>query len=194
VKSIKDTLLVIQNVVEQFNKEAPNKAIAALIGGYAAIYFGAARTTFDVDLCLYLPDVEPGKLFHSYLKKVLPKRFTLRFLRASKDPLDPLGHDLIVIYDSENEYPRIDILMARYKWELKGLEQAHPSEGLSFPVMPVPTLITMKLLAGGRKDDLDILDMLKEISEEDLQETHKLAKTMGKDKKLRSLLKEIKKR
>jgi hypothetical protein len=37
---------------------------------------------------------------------------------------------------------------------------------------------------------LDILDMLKEISEEDLQETHKLAKTMGKDKKLQSLLKE----
>jgi hypothetical protein len=193
VKSIKDTLLVIQNAVEQFNKESPNKAIIALIGGYAAIYFGAARTTFDVDVCLYLPAEEPGKLFHGHLKKVLPKRFTFRFFRASKDPADPLGHDLIVINDSANEYPRIDILLARYTWELKGLEQAHPSQGLSFPVMPVSTLITMKLLAGGRKDDLDILDMLKEISEEDLQKTQKLAKTMGKDKKLRSLLKEIQK-
>jgi hypothetical protein len=183
-------LFVIRNVVEQFNKEAQNKAVVALIGGHAAIYFGAARTTLDVDLCLHFSDNEPGRLFHRFLKKVLPKRFTLRFFRGRKDPSDPLGHDLIVIHDAKDEFPKIDILIARYKWELSGLEKAHLSKGLSFRVMPIPYLIMMKLMAGGRKDELDILDMVKGISKEDLQETQTLAKTMGKDKKLRSLLKE----
>ncbi len=191
MKSIKDTLAVIQNVVEQFNKEAQNKAVVALIGGYAAIYFGAARTTFDVDLCLYFSNKEPGRVFHRFLKKTLPERFTIRFFGGSKYPSDPLGHDLIVIHDTKDEFPKIDILIARYKWELLGLEKAPFSEGLSFPVMPVPYLIMMKLMAGGRKDELDILDMVKGISKEDLKEIQILAKTMGRDKKLRSLLKEI---
>ncbi len=127
MKSIKDTLSVIQNVIKQFNKKAQNKAIVALIGGYAAIYFGAARTTLDVDLCLYFSDNEPGRLFHLFLKSVLPERFAVRFFRGSKDPSDPLGHDLIVIRDTKYEFPKIDILIARYKWEFLGLEKARLS-------------------------------------------------------------------
>jgi hypothetical protein len=181
---------MIKNAVERFNEQTNGKASVALIGGHAAIYFGAERTTLDVDISFYSPVEKPGQTFYGFLKNHLPPRFTLRFIEATKDPSDPLKHDLIVINDSEGEYPRIDILMIRYKWELQGQEQALSAAGLSFPIMPMQYLAAMKLMAGGRKDELDIIDLLKGMSEEEVNKTHQLAKKVGKDGKFQSLLKE----
>jgi hypothetical protein len=183
---------VIKNVVEQFNSETGSTASAALIGGHAAIYFGAERTTLDVDICFYSPNDKPGLAFYRFLKEHLSARFTLRLMEATKDPSDSLKHDLIIINDSENEYPRIDVLIVRYKWELHGLEQAHVAPGLDFPVLPVPYLIAMKLMAGGRKDELDIIDMLKGLSADELKNAKALSKKVGRDKKLQTLLRESK--
>ncbi len=181
---------MIKNAVEQFNAQTNSKASFALIGGHAAIYFGAERTTLDVDICFYSPVEKPGLTFFSFLKEHLSPRFSLRFIEATKDPSDPLKHDLIVISDSEGEYPRIDILMIRYKWELQGLEQALTAAGLSFPILPMPYLVAMKLMAGGRKDELDIIDMLKGMSEKEVNKARQLSKRVGKDRKFQSLLKE----
>lgn len=190
MKSIADTLRVIKNAVTGFEKETKKEAYLALIGGYAVIFHGVERTTLDVDACFYSLGETCGKTFHSYLRKNLPARFRVRFMAASKDLSDPLKHDIIIIDDAKGEYPRIDILTARYKWELEGLKKSKDIKRLSFPVMPLPYLMAMKLRAGGRKDDLDVLEMLKLMSKDELEKGKELAKTVGRDRKLQSLLKE----
>lgn len=193
MRSIKDTLLVIKNAVEQFSAETKKEVSLALIGGHAVIYFGVERTTLDVDICLYLPDKSPGVILYDFLKRSLPGQFNPRLYQASTDPSDPLKHDLIIIDDLKGEYPRVDILIARYRWELAGLGKATISSGFSFPIMPLPYLITMKLMAGGRKDELDIIEMLKGIPEDDLKKAVELAGIVRKNKKLQLLLKESRK-
>lgn len=47
----------------------------------------------------------------------------------------------------------MDFIIARYKWELKGIKEARPLEDIPFPVIPKPYLIAMKLKAGGLKDE-----------------------------------------
>lgn len=114
-------------------------------------------------------------------------------MEATKDPSDPLKHDLIVIDDSEGEYPRIDILVLRYKWELEGMGHAKSVARLAVPLMPLPYLIAMKLMAGGRKDDLDVMELLSIADAEELEKTKELAKKVGRDRKLQTLLQEIEK-
>lgn len=184
---------MIKNAVAEFNKRTNNTASAALIGGYAVIFFGVERTTLDVDVCFYSPGKFGTSNFFMFLKEFLPDRFGIHFIEASKDPTDPLKHDLIVIKDSDGEYPRIDILMARYKWELEGLQQAKLISELSFQLMPLPYLLAMKLRAGGFKDDLDVLELLKIITADEMEKIKELAKKVGRDRKLRSLLKKIEK-
>lgn len=191
MRSIIDTLSVIKDAVTAFNKETNRDASVALIGGYAVIFFGVERTTLDVDICFYSPEKDAGSTFSSFLKKYLAARFHIRFIEASKDPSDPLKHDLIIINDAEGEYPRIDILILRYKWELEGLKQAKSISRLSFPIMPLPYLLAMKLRAGGRKDELDVLELLKVTTEEEMEKVKELAKKVGKNSKLQALLKEL---
>lgn len=155
---------MINDAVTLFNKDSAHSASVALIGGYAAVYFGSERTTFDVDICFHSKDNEPGRTFFDFLKRELPSNLKPRLFEDSKDPTDPLKHDIITISDSEEKYPRIDILVIRYKWELEGLEHAITPKKLSFPVIPAP--------------------------EEELIKTRELAKKLRKDRKLQALLKE----
>ena len=192
MKSIVDTLGVIKDAVARFKEETRQDAQIALIGGYAAVYYGSERTTFDVDACFFSPDDNPGRSFYTFLKQHLPSHFQSGFLEASKDLADPLKHDLIVIRDENEEYPRIDILVANYKWELEGLDQAKRSEKLAFPIMPAPYLVAMKLMAGGRKDELDIIDILKGMNEEELSKARELAKKVRRDRNFTALLRESK--
>ncbi len=190
MKSIKDTLLIVKDAIDRYSIETRTKAYAALIGGHAAVFFGAERTTLDVDICFHAVEKQPGISFFRFLQKHLPPRYAVRIIEATKDPSDPLRHDLIIIDDTEKEYPHIDILLARYQWEILGLEQADFIQGLDFAVMPAPYLIAMKLMAGGRKDELDILDLLRDLPEQDLATIKDLAKRIGKDRALQSLLNE----
>ncbi len=61
---------------------------------------------------------------------------------------------------------------------------------LSIPIIPLPYLLTMKLIAGGRKDELDVIELLKVITKDDLRKAKELAKKVRRDKKLQALLKE----
>jgi len=50
MKSIEDTLNIIQDIIKNF----PGDLEMALIGGYAAVLHGVERTTLDMDfLCLF---------------------------------------------------------------------------------------------------------------------------------------------
>jgi len=190
VKSIIDTLDVIRNVVTKFERETKSETLIALIGGYAVVFYGIERTTLDVDVCFYSETKGGVKTFYTFLNQYLPARFNCRFMEASKDPSDPLKHDLIITDDEKREYPRIDILIARYKWEVEGLKQAKTIGKLSIPIMPMPYLLAMKLKAGSRQDELDAIELLKGMSGKEIIKAKELAKKVGRDKKLKVLLRE----
>ena len=56
--------------------------------------------------------------------------------------------------------------------------------------VPIPYLVLMKLQAGGRKDDMDVIELLKSMRKNEIEASKKLAKANGRDRKLSSLLKE----
>ncbi|KPA15476.1 hypothetical protein MHK_004316, partial [Candidatus Magnetomorum sp. HK-1] len=56
-----------------------------------------------------------------FLSEKFSDNFEISHFEASKDPFDPLRHDLIVIKNNKNRYRKLDILIANYKWELEGL-------------------------------------------------------------------------
>ena len=100
---------------------------------------------------------------------------------------DPFKDDIIFIHDKSGEYPKIDLIIARYKWELEGIESAALLEDIPFPVLPKPYLIAMKLKAGSLKDDYDIVELYKLLTEEEKTKTHELANRIHRDKKLTDL-------
>ncbi|MEW5766228.1 MAG: hypothetical protein AB1797_01205 [bacterium] len=192
MKSISDTLEKIKEIFDGFSRFSGIKGYLSLIGGYAVILHGVERTTTDIDLCFHtLASVpRPGRHLYQYIHQYHSERFQSRYIEASRDLSDPLRHDVIFLDDRKEEYPRIDILLAQYKWEAEGLIHSDFIEGLPVPVLPKPYLIAMKLRAGGKKDELDIMELLKTMSNSEIELTKKIAKRAGRDKNLADLINE----
>lgn len=189
MKSIEDTLKLIDRIAVSLSEQ--DEVNVALVGGYAAIAHGVERTTADVDFCIYTGVIhhQNTPAFIEMLKNMIPENFEIKFIEGSKIVDDPFKHDVIFLHDRYGEYPKIDFIIAKYKWELEGTQKAKPLEDIPFPVMPKPYLITMKLKAGGLKDDFDIVELYSLLTEEEKAKTHELAKLIKRDKKLLSLLK-----
>ena len=189
MKSIEDTLKLIDRISVSISEQ--DKVNIALVGGYAAIAYGVERTTADVDFCIYTEIIhrQNTPAFIEILKNVIPENFEIKFIEGSKVMDDPFKHDVIFLHDISGEYPKIDIIIAKYKWELEGTQQAKPLEDIPFPVLPKPYLIAMKLRAEGLKDDFDIVELYNLLTEEEKNKTHELAKLIHKDKKLAHLIK-----
>ena len=161
-----------------------------LVGGAAVILHGVERTTTDVDFCVYSDTISntSSSAFFDILVKHLPKRFSARLVQGSKIPDDPLKHDIIFLDDTEGEYERIDLLIAQYKWELEGIEQAAHFDDVPFPVLGKPYLAAMKLRASGYKDAHDVVTLFGLMTDEEKEKTRELAKRIGRNKKLERLL------
>lgn len=186
MKSIRDTLEIIRDITNAL----PVKVSIALTGGYAAILHGVERTTIDLDFCLYADvlDSTGTKSFYELLKKHIPDRFTAELREGSKLPDDPFKHDLIRIMDTRKELLVIDLLIARYKWELDALLDAKIVKDVPFPVLGKPYLAAMKLRATGYKDAHDFVTLFKLMTAEEQEKTRELAIRIGRDKKLERLL------
>jgi len=189
MKSIEDTLRIIDDIVTSINRY--NRINIVLVGGYACIAHGIERTTSDVDFCIYSEIIykKDTTNFVELLKKLIPVNFEIKYIEGSKILDDPFKHDVIFIYDKLGEYPKIDLIIAKYKWELEGIESATLLEDIPFPVLPKPHLIAMKLRAGSFKDDYDIVELYKLLTEEEKNKTHELAKLIHREQKLARLLK-----
>jgi len=168
----------------------PGKTEIALAGGYAVILHGVERTTIDVDFCLYSSLIQSAdsKSFFRLLKERLHGRFTARLIEGSKIPDDPFKHDVIFIEDKMGEYRRVDLLIARYKWELEALREAVTVKGIPIPVLARPYLAAMKLQATGLKDASDVVGLMRLMSGKEKAKTFELAKRTRRDKKLLRLL------
>jgi len=189
MKSIEDTLKIINKIVASLNRY--DRVSIALAGGYAAIAHGVERTTVDVDFCIYTESIheKDTMAFISLLKKTIPDNLEIKLIEGSKIMDDPFKHDVIFIHDKSGEYPRVDFIVTKYKWELEGTKLATPLEDIPFPVLPKPYLIAMKLKAGGPKDDYDVIELYELLSKKEQEKTHELARLIHKEKKLAQLIK-----
>jgi len=188
MKSIKNTLKLVDDIVKLLSKHG--EVNISLIGGYSVIAHGVERTTVDVDFYIYTDTIhrENTSVFVELLKRVVPENFEVKFMKGSKDIEDPFKHDVIFIHDRGGEYSRIDFIVPIYKWELEGIKAAKPLEDIPFPVLSKPYLIATKLRAGSLKDDYDITELYKLLTEEEKKKTLELAKTIKRDKKLDRLI------
>lgn len=187
MKSIEDTLKIIQDIIKQF----PADIDIALIGGYAAVLHGVERTTLDIDFCVYSNIIHSTKDpsdFINLLSKDLPERFDITIIRGSGIPDDPFKHDVIFIEDTMGEFIRIDFLIAKYKWELDAIRSAIRMDGIPIPVVTKPYLTALKLRSTGYKDAGDVVTLLRLMTEEEKEKTIELAKKIGRNKKLEMLL------
>ncbi len=189
MKSIEDTLKLVNSIVIEAGKSVT--VDIALVGGYAVIAHGVGRTTVDVDFLLYSEYIreESSPKFIELFKRSVPERFETRWVEGSKMFADPFPYDVLFLTDQLAEYPRMDFIIPRYKWELKGLRSAKPLEDIPFPVLSIPYLIAMKLRAGGSGDHSDIVELWGLLSAEDKEKTKQLAVLIKRDKNLSSLLK-----
>jgi Arc/MetJ family transcription regulator len=185
MKSIKDTLKITQGIISAL----PVEVNIALAGGYAVILHGVERTTIDIDFCLYSDFIKSTDIDSaSVLRKYLPERFKAKLMEGSKIPDDPFKHDVIFIEDKMRKFLRIDLLIARYKWELEAIKQAETVRGIPVPVLSKPYLAAMKLQSTGLKDASDVVNLLSLMTVREKAKTSELAKRTGRDKKLARLL------
>lgn len=186
MKSIKDTLETIRDIISAL----PVEVDIALIGGYAVILHGVERTTIDIDFCLYskLIQSSDSDTFLDMLKKHIPERFQVELIQGSKIPDDPFKHDVIFIEDKMGDFLRIDLLIARYKWELEAIKHAETISGIPIPVLTKPYLVAMKLQSTGLKDASDVVTLMSLMTDDEKAKTFELAKRTGRDKKLARLL------
>jgi hypothetical protein len=190
VKPILSTLKELKKLINKFSSETIYKdTVIALIGGYAVIAHGIERTTKDIDtLCIGSPYDSFGKDLSKFLKEHLyDKGVKVEYLPQSHDIRDPFQHEIIYIRDPRGAVPRIDIIIARYKWELEGLLSSVPEKNMPVNLLPKPYLIAMKLKAGGPKDDYDVIELYQLLPAEEKGKTLELAKLIHLDKKLARL-------
>ena len=192
---MKNLLKIVTECIDKFSKEKDIIRQAAIIGGEAVILHGIPRTTIDIDILLFFggeEDYASGfvRLFATFLKKEMGKRFNVKEFEASKDLTDPLKHDLIIITDSENKFKKLDILIANYKWELDGLRSMDNPNNGPLQIFPMPYLLAMKLMAGGAQDEEDIRNLFIIMSDLEKEKSWELARLIRRDKKLSKILSE----
>jgi hypothetical protein len=186
MKSIEDTLKTIRDITNAL----PAKINIAIIGGVAAILHGIERTTIDIDFCVYSDFISNSgsTAFFELLKQHLPKRFKSQFFQGSTIQDDPFKHDVIFIEDREEEFERVDFVIAQYKWELEGIREAITIGDIPIPVLSKPHLAAMKLRSSGYKDAHDVVGLMDLMTEDEKNKTRELAARIGRDKKLSRLL------
>ena len=192
---MKSLLKIVTECIDNFSEQANVIRLAAIVGGEAVIMHGIPRTTIDVDILLFCGDEKKnigniGKAFASFLRKELGGKFEVKNFEASKDPSDPLKHDLIIITDLEKRFKKLDILIANYQWELEGLKSMDsPHTGPLYPY-PKEYLVGMKLMAGGPQDNEDIKNLFLVMSDTEKEKAWKLARLIKRNKNLSKILKE----
>jgi hypothetical protein len=196
---MQNLLKIVTECIDSFSEQANVIRLAAIVGGEAVIMHGIPRTTIDVDILLFCGDEKKdigniGKVFASFLKQELGGKFEVKNFEASKDPSDPLKHDLIIITDPEKRFKKLDILIVNYQWELEGLKSMDsPHTGPLYPY-PKEYLVGMKLMAGGAQDDEDIRNLFLVMSDSEKKKALVIARLIRRDKNLTRVLSEGRRR
>ena len=190
---MKNLLEIVTKCIDSFSEKMGVARFAAIVGGEAVILHGIPRTTLDLDILYFPGDLQASignllETFASFLRKELRSQFEVKEFAGSKDPFDPLRHDLIIITDSKKRFKKLDILIANFKWELEGFHvMVSPSKGPLQP-FPKPYLVAMKLMAGGGQDEEDIRNLFLIMDAAEKDKAWELARLTKRDKNLSKIL------
>ena len=190
---MENLLKIVTECIDEFSKQNNLPRLAAIIGGEAVIMHGIPRTTLDLDiLCFWQADVKEEeplvKRLALFLKNELGERYELKDFEASKDPFDPLKHDLLIITDSEKRFKKLDILIANYRWEIEGFNNMNSPEKGPLQIYPKPYLVGMKLMAGGIQDEEDIRNLFLIMLNPEKEKAWEIARLIRRDKNLSRIL------
>jgi hypothetical protein len=126
---------------------------SALCGAGALAVHGVARSTYDIDLLT----TDPRTLRDITWQPLAAKGPNIEIRRGDDD--DPLRGVVRVTQDGERP---VDVIVGRHAWQTAVVDAANPSRVLGVPVrvVDVPSLILLKLYAGGPQDLWDIEQLM----------------------------------
>ena len=190
---MKSLLKTVTECIDKFSQEFGLTRFVAIIGGEAVIMHGVPRTTIDLDLLLHFEDGRSEyrdclQQFGKFLKKELEEHFEVKSIPASRDPFDPLRHNLIIITDRKKQFKKLDILMANFAWELEGFKDMEAPDAGQIMPYPIPYLVGLKLLAGGIQDEQDVRNLFLVMSDQEKEKARKVARAVKRDKNLERIL------
>jgi nucleotidyltransferase AbiEii toxin of type IV toxin-antitoxin system len=125
----------------------------AVCGAGALAVHGIARSTYDIDLLT----TDPSTLRDATWRTLAGTQVHVEIRRGDDD--DPLLGVVRVKQDKERP---VDVIVGRHAWQTAVVDAASPSRVLGAPVrvVDVPSLILLKLYAGGPQDLWDIEQLL----------------------------------
>jgi predicted nucleotidyltransferase len=192
MKPIKRSIEEIDSLLNEFSREMNYTDLAvAVIGGIAVIAHGVERTTSDIDLLIH---AEPSENLLEDLARFLREHGyqNITVHKTVHGSTDPLQHDIMLLEEDR----RIDLLVARYQWELEGLREAKGGKpiygGTNVYLFPKPYLLAMKLKAGGPKDDADVFYLYHLLDKDERARAEELAHIIRRKNRLKALLQRYK--
>jgi hypothetical protein len=154
-------------------------APSAVIGAVALAVHGYPRATADLDVATLLP-TEAALL---ELAETLRHR-GYRVSVATPDAQDPLGGVLTIVAPDADPVQVVNFFNPWNGWAPVGkaaLESALPGVLGPLAVVDVPHLVALKLYAGGRKSELDVLELLSRQPPQALEDTRAVCKRLRLD-------------
>lgn len=158
----------------------------ALIGGLAVRLYGIPRATFDVDFTIVLDRNEIPRLSTEFVSLGYAVPATLR--TGWIDSVRGMGV-ISVAWPQADETIEVDIFLAetRFQNELIRRRVRNVTDGFSAWFVTAEDLVLLKLLAGRRKDIVDIGDIFLIQGSMDRDYLHRWAREMQLETELKSL-------
>ena len=125
----------------------------AICGAGALAVHGVARSTYDIDLLT----TDARTLHDATWRTLVATNISVEIRRGDDD--DPLRG--VVRVTQADERP-VDVIVGRHTWQTAIVDAAGASQMLGVPVrvVDVPSLILLKLYAGGPQDLWDIEQLM----------------------------------
>jgi hypothetical protein len=169
-----------------FELLARAKLDSAVIGSVAAAVHGYVRATRDLDLAVAVVTFGP---LRDVAKALRAEGFRVHASEPAPD--DSLGGVVTVEGDDFDPIQIVNLTApgGRHgKLAREALANAQPVSELGLPVVDIPHLVALKLLAGSRKDELDVLELLAANPEMSLDAISDVCRRYRLGKRLESLL------
>jgi hypothetical protein len=159
---------------------------SAVIGAVALAVRGYARATEDLDLATV---TDPFKVLEPVAKELESRGYEIELNLPDRD--DPLGGVLTVRGEGADPVQVVNYFNPWNGWSKVGKQAVETAEDDALPplaVVTVPHLVALKLYAGGRKSELDILELLARWPAELLDEVRIVCRGFGLENALDELL------
>lgn len=143
-------MTLLRRVVAELDRA---RIACAVCGAGALAVHGIARSTYDIDLLT----TDPRALSDGSWRALAKTAAQVEIRRG--DDEDPLRGVVRVTQDGERP---VDVIVGRHAWQTALVDAADTAKvlGTSVRVVDVPSLILLKLYAGGPQDLWDIEQLL----------------------------------